>query len=1796
MNAGTLEIQLLANMARLQSDMTSAQRTVGGAMAEIQKSTASAASAFDTSTASAKASINAMMGLTDANKSASYAAQALLASLKDQIATFGMSRDQVTQYRASLLGVGDEAKALAARLEALRGSQAAFDESIKGASGHTEQFRLGTAGANRELIVLAHEMSQGNYSRFGGSMMVLAERTNAMSLIFSATGATVIGLGVAAVAVGYHLMTMSSGIDSLNNALILTNNYAGQTRDSINAMSASIQSSATGGIGKARDMLDGLASTGRFTGAELSAVGQAALRFGQLTGQSAEDVIKHFSGMSDGVIAWAENENKSRHFLTAAQYEHIKTLEEEGRVQEATMETMRRWTAVGDDSAKHMGYWAMNAKGWRDMLDAASETMRKMVFPTLDEKVTSEMAKLIQFKKDLADAKQAGDGFKAEVAVDHIKAQQKILTAAINDANNDQINAERKASEDIKNARAIAAQKDWDQKKQALKTREQLHADEVAQIRKDGAEIAATQSDIDAMVAASDAKYGTKAPDDRMAALNLALEQQKSASEQEKTLYEERLKMLDLYHTKLGMSDDDFFAGREAARQGYITSATASYNKESDLLASYDNQNSKEQDITQQRLNELFRTYKKFITDMKALGGIDAVTKLADDKKAYDDTIKAIEATGVAENKRLDEAIAKQQQHNAEIGKSKDQIDRVRQAAEDLDTERMQEGANYLKYMLATQDLDESSRKAYLLKLSYMDQEIAKRHTIAGLLNDASVREADAKAAAEAEKAWQHAAKSIEDDLTNAILDGGGRGWKRLVHDMEFAFARMVLQPIISPIANGIASLLNPTAASAQAGVGGLMGAANAANSLYNLANGGLAASIGSGISSIGGMLGSSTLSAFGSGMSGVAGGTYAGMGATVAGSETGLGALVGSGAASAGSSITAAMAAIPGWGWAALGAAAIGAWLLNSGGPIDNTRLQFTSNNAPGNISINERGNEGKTSQSYIDGFGTSAFGTFGINSTYWMNAAQPAVQDFIKTVSATDDALAGFLTATEKASVTSYLTGKVSVANTGSEDANPNATGQLDKVFGDRINNILEGVQPGLSSLISGFTGTSQALATEAGALLQYRSALKDSGQAVFGEQVTLQQIAALKTPTELTSAALARVTSEFTATNQVAQLLGKDSASAFGTVGLASEAARQQLIQFAGGADALAQKTASFSQNYFTDAERLVPVTQAVTAAMASLGLANVTSREQFKQVAMGLDLASAAGAKEFASLMDIQEAFSQVYPAIDQTAVAATAAADALAASNAQMEEANAIYQQRQSDYAAMQAAAQAVDVQRAAMELTLYNDTHTAAEQLAHKRELELAAMDASLRPLQQLINAAEDLNPAASSAAGSVQSLTDSLLTAAQAALTGLGKSIEAAKTDAKTTLDAQVAIINAQKAAAQTQIAAQKAWSMAVLEAQKTSAQSAIQIESDRNAKILALANELKSTLDGMQLNGAQAADRLGAQQQISQALSTAKATGMLPDSASLSDALRTVSQPSEDLFSSFTDYARDFYLTANDISSLASMSGIQLTQSDTVLSVAKDQLASLEALITATSTGFDQQSAASSAGFDQQIKDAQTAYDKQVSQFDQQMAAAQAQLDATTGTTNAVLSVANAMTAFQSAIGALASHVGAAAAPTASGGASAQGSVPTTSSISASQSANYWMGLIRSSPDYSAAIDAAGGYQASTDAWVSAVGAHENGGIASGWSIVGENGPELANFSDPARIYTAPQTRAALGAQSDNGALAEEVRGLREDNAKMAAMLEAHLYPIVKNTRNAADTLEEAAYGQRPLQTQAA
>lgn len=632
------------------------------------------------------------------------------------------------------------------------------------------------------------------------------------------------------------------------------------------------------------------------------------------------------------------------------------------------------------------------------------------------------------------------------------------------------------------------------------------------------------------------------------------------------------------------------------------------------------------------------------------------------------------------------EAYIKQQKSSIDIEAERQKsIENVAKALQELEDDRASAYAGAIKEADSNEELVRTfgmtksaiealglarmeDRLAQQLSLDLDEKEVAQLERLIA----AKKRSVSAAATIEGLEAQRDVWKSIDQtahDTFVSIFDSGKSAFDRLRDTLKSGLLDLLYQMTVKKWIFNIGASVT----------GNASGIAGAGSALSNVANAGsvgnsllsIGGNIGSTVTGIGALMGSSTVGAFGTGLS--AG--FAGTGvaeAAAAYSAAGMSGVAGglsSGAAIGGvvSDGVAMLAAIPGWGWAVLGAAAIGAYLMNDG-PESNTRLGFTSNNAAGNISINERGNEGKNS-SYIDPGVSSAFGTFGVSSSFWMSSSSPTVKNFLATVAQTDDALATFLTATEKASVSSFLTGKVSTAHSGPEGSDPNANGELDGVFRERIANIFNGIEPGLAALVTGFTGTSQALATEAGALLQYRSALQDSGEAVFGAKVTMQQLAALKAPTEATSAALIRITAEFNTTNQVLDLLGKSSAEAFGATGLASESARAQLILLSGGVAAMGAQAASFAQNYFSDAERLAPMSKALDATLAGLGLETIpTTREEFRDLVDDLvstgQLATETGAKQYAGLMSVNEAFAQVHPLIEETTAALRSQADVL----------------------------------------------------------------------------------------------------------------------------------------------------------------------------------------------------------------------------------------------------------------------------------------------------------------------------------------------------------------------------------------------------------------------------------------------------------------------------------------------------------------------------------------------------
>lgn len=100
-----------------------------------------------------------------------------VAQMERMAATAGKTRAELAAMRAESLGITN---AMSGHIKA-----------IAEASKETDHFNLATTGARRELMVLAHELSQGNFKRFGGSLMVLGERTGGLSKIFNKTALSI---------------------------------------------------------------------------------------------------------------------------------------------------------------------------------------------------------------------------------------------------------------------------------------------------------------------------------------------------------------------------------------------------------------------------------------------------------------------------------------------------------------------------------------------------------------------------------------------------------------------------------------------------------------------------------------------------------------------------------------------------------------------------------------------------------------------------------------------------------------------------------------------------------------------------------------------------------------------------------------------------------------------------------------------------------------------------------------------------------------------------------------------------------------------------------------------------------------------------------------------------------------------------------------------------------------------------------------------------------------------------------------------------------------------------------------------------------------------------------------------------------------------------------------------------------------------------------------------------------------------------------------------------------------------
>lgn len=174
--------------------------------------------------------------------------------------------------------------------------------------------------------------------------------------------------------------------------------------------------------------------------------------------------------------------------------------------------------------------------------------------------------------------------------------------------------------------------------------------------------------------------------------------------------------------------------------------------------------------------------------------------------------------------------------------------------------------------------------------------------------------------------------------------------------------------------------------------------------------------------------------------------------------------------------------------------------------------------------------------------------------------------------------------------------------------------------------------------------------------GAIVGYFSSIEQAFAALADEIASniIPNLNEFQASGESLAQTAARLSQEFALTNRMATLMGRDAATAFGSDNLKS---RDALIQSLGGLSGAAGTFDKYYTAYHSERERRADTTGNISATLRAIGIADVpTTRDQFRALVEGQDLASESGRAMYATLLSVADAFAGITESAEAAAKA------------------------------------------------------------------------------------------------------------------------------------------------------------------------------------------------------------------------------------------------------------------------------------------------------------------------------------------------------------------------------------------------------------------------------------------------------------------------------------------------------------------------------------------------------------
>ena len=1671
--------------------------------------------------------------------------------LEQQVAAIGKTRTEMLELQAAQLGVTTAAKPLIDQLRAqdqqFRNggmSAAAMNAALRGVPAQLTDIVVSLQGGQAPLTVF---LQQGGQLRdmFGSAgLAARALGSAALALVNPFTVAAAAGITWAVAYKQGHDETVR-----YSRALIMTGNIAGTTAGQMADMAARMED-INGSQRVSSQALATLASTGAIAGANLEKFGTVAVDAQRVLGQSVEDTAKQFAALGKDPLTELRRIGDQYGFVTTETYLAVKAAQEQGRVIDSVSLAQN---AYADGIAKQkekvlqtLGAWE---RGWINVKTAASGAWDAVVgfagareegagqqTAALDAQIKAQEERIDRLKA--AGKRRAGDNYDSSKDRDVLGAEAII---AANQREIDSINkkaaAEKKAAEDegIRVQRQ-AVEREWADKQKILLTRREQRDRALGAAQTRGTELGIDQTDIDKQLMAIRREYN----DVFIAGIDASMTALRKRGELEDVLSQRALADIQARRAAGEITEDEALRQAAATDLAKIDATKRGLQEQLGMTRAKINSEREQLDLQ----GQIATLGAQRVNREKQLEDDLAAAQRGRSQASMDLYMQGVTAAN-AEADSLADQLKAQQLANEEIGLSKS-------ALAELQFERMNATAALKDQTAAEFDaLDPGSAlaEAYRRQAEELrNLAVARRD---GTLKQDSF-ETSKKALDEMNQFLDPSRAQTFGDALREAFGGAGESISKMTASLE-GFAQRQAEidkhratanskrgtPELDEIKyqKAIAELNERETKNRLAGYGAM---ASAASGFFDEQSRGyktlqtvsqvfhaaelamtLAELVPKGISAVLSQGSGDPYSAFGR-MAAMAA-IVAGLGVAIGGiggsgpslteerqKAQGTGTVLGSDAKS--ESIARSLDAIEG---ATLQGLGISNGMLTSLRNIEAGIGQFASLLVRSTGVTGEFGAENEAAGFAAD-FGKK-WGGVGIMGKIWSNVlgsvfgGKKTVEDTGFTIDpASFSTIAnGGLSAMQYADIKKdggwFGKDKYSTQTEGlGEDGNR----QIASVLMSLYDTVFEaGTMIGLGG--DAFTAELNGYVVDIGKIsLKGKSAdeIEKELAAVFskvGDDLAKFGVAGLDQFQKVGEGyleTLTRVATNYQAVAVVTDSLGMT----FNAMGLASVGARERLIDLVGGLDEFTSSADQFLSDFYSDKERADSLRARISPTLDQFGIKTGTEDAllQFRSVVTGLDLTTEAGARAYATLMQIAPAFKQI------------ADVDAK------------IFEER-------------ADLQTELDQLTL-SETQLLAQQRA--------ALDESNRALFDQIHAVKAktaADEAATAAIEKAKAVAASLMGGVDSAFSVLQK----------------------------------------VVDRQKRALQEEISVRTASIQKIEALSQSLRSTLDGMTVSGREAEDRTAAQAQIQAALAIAKASGKLPSAEDLRSALSVVSKDSAGLFATQEDYLRDFYATRIGIEDLAGLT-------DSALSVEERSLKQLE---------------------------------DQVKQYDLMLEREQEQIDILKGISTIGLSIEQAIKALHGAMQAAAANpVNSATSAINDAYKSALGRAPDQAGL------DYWKNAaaggnstgaivdsIKNSPEaqikklyqdvFGRAADAAGlnywmdrlkggiSLGAIRDTLESSDEAKKLRGFAVGANYIPVDMPAMVHQGE--RIIPAADNRELMrrlaSPEQGNEVLAVELRALREENRQLRKDLNDGLYAIAKHTMNTASSLDDALNGEKPLAT---